>query len=275
MKIQCAGSNLRAAGFVFCLFAGGFSSPAQEAALSSINTNDIMAHIRVLASDKFEGRAPGTAGETLTVDYLQGEFKKLGLLPGNPDGTYLQNVPLAGIQERAGVSFSAGGTALDFVFPRDCVIWSEHYAPEVRVESPDLVFVGYGVVAPEYGWDDYKDVDVRGKTILMLINDPQVPDPNDPGKLDEKMFKGKAMTYYGRWTYKYEIATQKGAKAAIIVHETGPAGYPWVVVLAASAARISTCKRPTRTPGACPFRVGSPSRPPASCAPPAGKNSRT
>ena len=254
MKIRCAGSKLRAVGFVFCLFAGGFASPAQEAALASINTNDILAHIRVLASDKFEGRAPGTAGETLTVDYLQGEFKKLGLAPGNPDGTYLQNVPLAGIQARAGVSFSAGGTALDFVFPRDCVIWSEHYVPEVRVENSDLVFVGYGVVAPEYGWDDYKDVDVRGKTILMLINDPQVPDPNDPTKLDEKMFKGKAMTYYGRWTYKYEIATQKGAKAAIIVHETGPAGYPWVVVLGSFSRENFDLQAPDKNAGRVPIQ---------------------
>ena len=97
-------------------------------------------------------------------------------------------------------------------------------SPEVTVKSSDVVFVGYGVVAPEYGWDDYKDVDVKGKTILMLINDPAIPDPNDPSKLDDKMFKGRAMTYYGRWTYKYEIASQKGAAAAIIIHETGPAG---------------------------------------------------
>ena len=101
---------------------------------------------------------------------------------------------------------------------------------EIKVDNSDLVFVGYGVVAPEYGWDDYKDVDVRGKTILMLINDPQMPDPNDPSKLDDKMFKGKAMTYYGRWTYKYEIAAQKGAAAAMIIHETEPAAYPWQVV---------------------------------------------
>ena len=98
------------------------------------------------------------------------------------------------------------------------------------MKNSAIVFVGYGVVAPEYGWDDYKDVDVKGKTILMLINDPQIPDPNDPSKLDDKMFKGRAMTYYGRWTYKYEIASAKGAAAAIIIHETGPAGYPFEVV---------------------------------------------
>lgn len=102
--------------------------------------------------------------------------------------------------------------------------------PEIKLESTDVVFVGYGVVAPEYGWDDYKGADVRGKTILMLINDPQIPDPKDPKKLDPAMFKGKAMTYYGRWTYKYEIAAEKGAAAAVIIHETDMAGYPWEVV---------------------------------------------
>src|SRR5437763_12539746 len=92
------------------------------------------------------------------------------------------------------------------------------------------MFVGYGIAAPEYGWDDYKDVNVRGKTLLMFIGDPPIPDPKDPSKLDDKLFKGKAMTYYGRWTYKYEIASEKGAAAVIIVHETGPAGYPFAVV---------------------------------------------
>jgi len=102
-----------------------------------------------------------------------------------------------------------------------------------------VVFVGYGIVAPEYGWDDYKDVDLRGKALLMLIGDPPIPDPNDPLKLDDKMFKGKAMTYYGRWIYKYEIAAQKGAAAAVIIHETGPAGYPYSVVKTSWAKRIT------------------------------------
>ncbi len=110
------------------------------------------------------------------------------------------------------------------------VVVSRRFSPAVKVENSEVVFVGYGVVAPEYGWDDYKGVDVKGKTIVMLVNDPAVPDPNDPTKLDEKIFKGRAMTYYGRWTYKYEIATEKGAAAAILIHETGPAGYPFSVV---------------------------------------------
>ena len=114
--------------------------------------------------------------------------------------------------------------------PTDYVAFTNRILPEVHVQHSEMVFVGYGVVAPEYGWDDYKDVDVKGKTIVILINDPPIPDPADPAKLDEKMFKGKAMTYYGRWTYKYEIAAEKGAIAAIIMHETIPAAYPWSVV---------------------------------------------
>jgi Zn-dependent M28 family amino/carboxypeptidase len=111
----------------------------------------------------------------------------------------------------------------------DLVAWTKRQQPEIRVNS-DLVFVGYGVVAPEYHWDDYKGEDVAGKVLVMLVNDPQVPDPRDPSKLDEKVFKGRAMTYYGRWTYKYEIAAEKKAAGCLIVHETGPAGYPWGVV---------------------------------------------
>src|SRR5436190_8630744 len=199
-------------------------------AIATITTNDLLKHIRVLASDEFEGRAPGTPGEERTVDYLQKQFKRIGLQPGNPDGTYLQDVPLVGITGQPSASLKAGGKPLDIFLPKDCVIWSRRVAEEITVPDSEMVFVGYGIVAPEYQWDDFKDVDVRGKTILMLINDPPIPDPKDPSKLDEKMFKGRAMTYYGRWTYKYEIAAQKGAVAAIIIHETVPAAYPWQVV---------------------------------------------
>lgn len=199
-------------------------------ALDSINSNDILAHTKVLSSDEYEGRGPGTKGEELTVKYLTEQFQKIGLEPGNPDGTYVQKVPLVGFTGETSASFTAGGKTMNLTFPQDYVAVSRRFVPESKVENSDIVFVGYGVVAPEYGWDDYKGVDVRGKTIVMLINDPAVPDPNDPAKLDEKMFKGKAMTYYGRWTYKYEIAAEKGAAAAIIVHETGPAGYPYEVV---------------------------------------------
>src|SRR5436309_2672251 len=201
-----------------------------QPALEAITPDGLLAHIKVLASDEFEGRSPGTKGEELSVKYITDQFKKIGLKPGNPDGTYTQEVPLAGIKSEPRMSFVVGDKTMDLKYADDFVASSARLQPEIKIEKSDVVFVGYGVVAPEYGWDDYKNVDVRGKTLLMLIGDPPVPDLKDPSKLDNKMFKGKAMTYYGRWTYKYEIAAQKGAAAAIIIHETEPAAYPWQVV---------------------------------------------
>jgi len=201
-----------------------------QPALEAITPDGLLAHIKVLASDEFEGRAPGTKGEELSVKYISDQFKKIGLKPGNPDGTYTQEVPLAGIKSEPRMSFTIGDKTIDLKYPDDFVASSARLEPEIKVDKSDVVFVGYGIVAPEYGWDDYKDVDVRGKILLMLIGDPPIPDSKDPSKLDEKIFKGKATTYYGRWTYKYEIAALKGAVAAIIVHETQPAAYPWQVV---------------------------------------------
>ena len=201
-----------------------------QPALEAITPDGLLAHIKVLASDEFEGRAPGTKGEELSVKYITDQFKKIGLKPGNPDGSYTQEVPLAGIKGEPKMSIAIGDKITELKYPEDFVASSARLRPEISIDNSDVVFVGYGIVAPEYGWDDYKNVDVRGKTLLMLIGDPPVPDPTDPSKLDDKMFKGKAMTYYGRWTYKYEIAAQKRAAAAIIIHETEPAAYPWQVV---------------------------------------------
>ncbi len=201
-----------------------------QPALEAITPDGLLAHIKVLASDEFEGRAPGSKGEDLSVKYITDQFKKIGLKPGNPDGTYTQEVPLAGIKSEPRMSFVIGDKPMDLKYPDDFVASSARLQPEIKIEKSDVVFVGYGVVAPEYGWNDYKNVDVKAKTLLMLIGDPPIPDPKDPSKLDDKIFKGKAMTYYGRWTYKYEIAAQKGAAAAIIIHETEPAAYPWQVV---------------------------------------------
>ena len=206
--------------------------------LDAITPEGMLAHIKTLSSDEFEGRAPGSKGEELSIKYIEEQFKKIGLKPGNPDGSYFQEVPLAGIKSDPHMTFAVEGKhgdrapwlQLDLKFPDDFVASSARLMDKIDINDSDIVFVGYGIVAPEYGWDDYKDVDVRGKTILMLINDPPIPDPRDPSKLDEKMFKGRAMTYYGRWTYKYEIAAQKGAAAAVIIHETVPAAYPWQVV---------------------------------------------
>ncbi|WP_417069762.1 M28 family peptidase [Niveibacterium terrae] len=190
----------------------------------------LLEHTRVLSSDEFAGRAPGTRGEELSVEYLIKAFKAAGAQPGNPDGSWVQKVPLLGIRSKPTVSFSGCAAALKLSAPDDYVAWTTHAEKQVTVKASDLVFVGYGVVAPEYGWDDYKGVDVRGKTLVMLINDPAIPDPADPTRLDERMFKGRAMTYYGRWTYKFEIAAARGAAGAIIIHETGPAAYPYEVV---------------------------------------------
>jgi Zn-dependent M28 family amino/carboxypeptidase len=196
-----------------------------------ISAARILARTGILASDAFEGRAPGTAGEAKTVAYLVAEFQKMGLAPGNPDGTYLQAVPMTGITSRTTAVFMVGGKSIKPAPIREIVAPSPRFASHIEVKDSDVVFVGYGVTAPEFGWDDFKGLDVRGKTLIMLINDPPVPDPVDPNRLDPKFFGGRAMSYYGRWTYKYESAAAHGAAACLIVHETGPAAYPFSVVV--------------------------------------------
>jgi len=202
---------------------------AAPAAQPEFSAARILERTKVLSSDEFEGRAPGSPGEEKTVAYLAGEFQRIGLQPGNPDGSWVQNVPLVGITSAPTLSFSLDGRTLAMENINDFIAFSTRVTPEVGGQDTDVVFVGYGVVAPEYGWDDYKGVDVRGKTVVMLVNDPPVTKAD--GSLDDTMFKGKAMTYYGRWTYKYEIAAAKGAAACLIVHETGPAGYPFAVLI--------------------------------------------
>ena len=224
-------------------------------ALDAITPDGLLAHIKILASDEFEGRAPGSKGEELSVKYISDQFRAIGLKPGNPDGSYIQEVPLAGIVSDPHLTLTvAGKPPVELKLGDDFVATSARLQTEIKVDNSDIVFVGYGVVAPEYGWDDFKDVDVRGKTILMLIGDPPVPDPNDPSKLNEKMFKGKAMTYYGRWTYKYEIAAQRGAAAAIIIHETEPAAYPWQVVKSSWGKENFELDSPDKNMGAVQVR---------------------
>ncbi len=220
-----------------------------QLALNTINADSLLGEIKTLSSDDFEGRKPGSAGEQKTIAYMQRQFQQMGLKPGNPDGTFLQNVPLAGITSKSQPDIEVKGRKLPLIDKKDYIALSSRYVPEVNVAKSPVVFVGYGVVAPEYGWDDYKDVDVKGKTILMLVNDPAIPDPSDPSKLDDRMFKGAAMTYYGRWTYKYEIASQKGAAAAIIIHETGPAGYPFEVVAGSWGGENFGIQRPDNNAG--------------------------
>jgi Zn-dependent M28 family amino/carboxypeptidase len=192
-------------------------------ALAAIDTATIAQHTRVLAADSLLGRAPGTLGEERTVTYLEREFRALGLAPGNTDGSYIQKVPLVGITVRGTptLTFAKGATRRALRWRDDYVAWTKHVVPGVQINS-ELVFVGYGTEAPEFGWDDYKGVDVAGKTIVMLVNDPPLADTSK--------FGGARMTYYGRWTYKYDQGMKHKAAGVLLVHETGPAGYPFAVV---------------------------------------------
>jgi len=223
-----------AAAFPAAAAAEAIAPPARLTTLAApgtITPARLMDYTRALSDDSFEGRSPGTHGEQVTVDYLVKQFKALGLAPGNPDGSYLQVVPMTAFSTKPQVSYIAKGQRIELKSPDDYVGWSSVRKPHFQLRKSPLVFVGYGVQAPEYRWDDYKGIDLHGKTIVMLINDPAIPDAAHPGELDPAMFGGKAMTYYGRWTYKFEIAARLGAAAAIIVHETGPAAYPYSVVV--------------------------------------------
>jgi Zn-dependent M28 family amino/carboxypeptidase len=217
------------------------AKPTPLAQLPDIDQKTLLRGIEILASDRFEGRLPGTKGEELTVNYLIDELKALGLAPGNTDGTFIQRVPLVGLtpSPTSDLRFSKGGEWRPLKWREDYVAWTTRVVPTVGLDESEIVFVGYGVEAPEFDWDDYKGLDVSGKTLVMLVNDPPVPDPADPSKLDPTVFGGRAMTYYGRWTYKYEIGAEKKAAGVLIVHETGPAGYPWGVVKGFSDERFN------------------------------------
>ncbi|MDQ8162031.1 MAG: M28 family peptidase [Gemmatimonadota bacterium] len=199
-------------------------------AQAGITAPAILRDITTLASDAFEGRAPGTRGEDSSVTFLQREFRRIGLRPGNPDGSYIQTVPLVGTTSTVTARASVQGTTIPLRQLDDIGMWSLRPDTLVTVTPSALVFVGYGVEAPEYQWDDFKGVDVRGKIVVMLVGDPPVRSASDSATLDPAVFRGPAMTYYGRWTYKYEQAAAKGAAGVILVHQTGPAGYPWTTV---------------------------------------------
>lgn len=187
----------------------------------NINSNDIKQYIKTIASDEFEGRLPTTPGEKRTLDYLVGELSRLGLKPGNDD-SYLQAVELVEMTADPNMILSIGDN--QFVYKQDMVASTKRELSQVELKDSELVFVGYGVNAPEYDWNDYEGIDVKGKTVVILVNDPGFENPTGD------KFQGKSMTYYGRWTYKYEEASRQGAAAAIIVHETAPASYGWTVV---------------------------------------------
>ena len=191
------------------------------ASYNSINKEQLSEHIKVLASDEFEGRAPSSKGEELTLDYLTKQLTAIGFKPGNGD-SFLQAVPMVSIEASPEMTLSIGGK--DYQYGHDMVMGSSRISDFEQLKDSELVFVGYGVNAPEYQWNDYEGLDVKGKTVVILVNDPGF------ATKDPALFNGNAMTYYGRWTYKYEEASRQGAEGAIIVHETEPASYGWSVV---------------------------------------------
>jgi len=192
----------------------------------AITESDFMALVNTLASDEFEGRAPGSPGEDKSVEYIRAQYERIGLVPGAADGTYFQTVPMVETtaDESSVLRISGNGGAREFAFGTDFVLGTRTGQAQVSVKDSELVFVGYGVNAPERGWDDYKGLDVRGKTVVVLVNDPGFHVD------DDSLFDGSRMTYYGRWTYKFEEAARQGAAAALIIHDTPGASYGWDVV---------------------------------------------
>ena len=207
----------------------GCSPQSNEVAEAVSQTAEIEAmlheHIAVLASDEFEGRAPATPGEEKTINYLKSEFEALGIGPGNGD-SYFQSVSVTEITTASDAVLTFSGSSYDaeLEYATEMMVGSQQQIPTTSIVDSELVFVGYGVVAPERNWNDYAGIDVAGKTVVILVNDPGY------ATQDPDVFNGNTMTYYGRWTYKYEEAARQGATGALIVHETGPAGYGWEVV---------------------------------------------
>lgn len=214
----------------------------------------LMGHINVLASDEYEGREPGTRGEELTVAYLEGAFAEAGLQPGGvmlPDGTRSWRQPVslisATLTNPPVLTISGRDGARNYIYGTQFSAWTKRLQETVSVENAPLVFVGYGINAPELGWNDYEGLDMTGKIAVILINDPDFETGDDRG------FGGRAMTYYGRWTYKYEEAARQGAAGAIIIHETGPAAYPWAVIESATGGPRFDIVLPDRGMSRAPF----------------------
>jgi Zn-dependent M28 family amino/carboxypeptidase len=197
-----------------------------ETAPQPVSVDTMKQVTQMLSSDEFEGRAPGSVGEQKTIALLTERFARAGLKPGNGD-SWLQQVPLVSIEagKISPLTITGGKAPLSFEYGKDMVIGTYREAETIDIANSDVVFVGYGINAPEKGWNDYAGIDVRGKTVIILVNDPDYDSPDLNGE-----FGGKAMTYYGRWTYKYEEAARQGAAAALIVHDTVPAAYGWGVV---------------------------------------------
>jgi Zn-dependent M28 family amino/carboxypeptidase len=201
------------------------TGPASTPTLPTLDEATFRRHIAALSSDEFEGRKPATPGEEKTVAYIREQFTAAGLKPGN-GSTFYQSVPLVEItaDPSTTLTVSRGNEELKFKYRDDMVVWTKRVVPDAAIKQSELVFVGYGIVAPEYDWNDYAAANIKGKTAVILINDPGFVTQ------DPKLFAGKAMTYHGRWTYKFEEAMRQGAAGALIIHDTEPAAYGWDVV---------------------------------------------
>src|SRR6266568_8443408 len=206
------------------------------AAMETINPERIRAHVRFLAHDLLEGRGTGQRGGDLAAEYIGTQFALYGLKPAGDNGTYMQKLPMVGVTPTPDTRFwlvPEQGSAMELRPLEDYVAYDQAQQPESDIDA-EVVFVGYGIEAPEYNWDDYKATDVKGKVLLMLVNEP----PSD----DDNFFKGKALTYYGRWIYKYEEAARKGAAGAILIHKSEMASYPWEVVRNSNSGEKSYLK---------------------------------
>jgi Zn-dependent M28 family amino/carboxypeptidase len=206
---------------------------------SAIEEDNLHKHTKILSSDEFGGREPGSLGGELTKSYIKDEFKSYGLKPINDK--YLLEVPLSKMKvdlTQSFLSIEVNGKNKNLIPGKEAVFWSKRVQESININNSDLIFMGYGVIAPEYEWNDYEGIDVKGKTLVILINDPGF------GTKDPNLFNGKAMTYYGRWVYKFEEAARQGAEAMIIIHDTEPAAYPWQVVETSWSGKQIDLKRP-------------------------------
>jgi Zn-dependent M28 family amino/carboxypeptidase len=230
--------------------AGGVAAQttARAGGTARIATNEIDGHLRFLSSDLLEGRAPATRGGRLAAEYIAAQLRQFGVQPG-VSGSYFQSVPIDVVgADPSTIRVAAGGRATaTFRYPEDVVLWGGS-AAETSAANAEIVFVGYGAAAPEYRWDDFKGVDLKGKVLLVLVNDP----PATAAEPD--LFGGRAMTYYGRWTYKYEEAERRGAAGMLIVHTTEAAGYPWHTVVGSWAKEQRMLPRPAGSPAPLAFR---------------------
>jgi Zn-dependent M28 family amino/carboxypeptidase len=229
-------------GFLPALQAPVFAQASAPAAAARITTNEIDAHLRFLSSDLLEGRAPATRGGRLAAEYIASQLRAFGVEPA-VEGSYFQRVPIdiVGADPKTIRVGASGKATASFAYPTDVVVWAGS-AADSSVARGELVFVGYGSSAPEFNWDDFKGTDLKGKVLLVLVNDPPAPSS------EPELFGGKAMTYYGRWTYKYEEAERRGAAGALIIHTTERAGYPWHTVVGSWAKEQRMLPRDPKAP---------------------------